>query len=95
MNLAIVLGQLCIDERFRKAFFANRGKKAGRLLATLPLPFTAAERKLLLRISKHGGHSPGLNQDFGHVEQGIRAALGCGRGPCPFYNFTLNPPPPK
>jgi hypothetical protein len=88
MNFALVLGQLCIDERFREAFFANRGRNARRVLATLPLPFTGVERRLLLRISKKGGNSPGLKQDFTALNKAIVAA-GCGRGPCPIGAFTV------
>ena len=89
MNFAVVLGQLCIDERFREAFFAEGGKNARRVLARLPLPFTGAERLLLLKLSKKGGNSPGLKQDFAALNKAIVAA-GCGRGPCPIDYFTLN-----
>jgi hypothetical protein len=89
MNFAVVLGQLCIDERFREEFFANGGKNARRVLARIPLPFTGEERRLLLSISKKGGHSPGLKQDFTALNEAIVNA-GCGKGPCPIFAFTLS-----
>jgi hypothetical protein len=93
MNFALVLGQLCIDKRFREAFFADDGKNAEELLRSLQLLFSAEERTLLLLISKKGGHSPGLKQDFGQVNDDLLAAAGCGRGPCPIHYFTLNKQP--
>jgi hypothetical protein len=92
MNFSVVLGQLCIDPRFRERFFRDRGKNAKAALASLSLPFTRAERELLLRLSKKGGNSPGLNQDFQQLNGNLRTAAGCGRGPCPFDNFALIPP---
>jgi hypothetical protein len=91
MNFSVVLGQLCIDPRFRERFFRDKGRNAKAVLASLSLPLTRAERKLLQDLSKKGGNSPGLNQDFQQVNAKLRTAAGCGRGPCPFDNFSLNP----
>jgi hypothetical protein len=96
MNFAVVLGQLCLDRKFREEFFGNRGENAKAVLDRyLRLPFTWAEEEFLLEIAKHGGNSPGLKQDFEKLNENLEAAAGCPRGPCPIHYFTVTPQPTK